>query len=233
MWRWTPWGLGFFEATPPRACLRQADTIGGKEHGYFCIHFARGMCAKGVDCTYYHRVPTAEDDALIDRLHDVFGRERHSTHRDDMGGGVGHLCFLWHGFAFCGPVLPHSAPTPHQPLFCYPAPAPQQHHRLASYGRFVCACQLNATFAPPPLPVIPFCVVMGSPVGAVGSFASDSRTLYVGGLKGPRPHAARGTTPAHAREPPAQKGHIRHNNTRGAGRGLAQRKGVKRREDDL
>lgn len=53
---------------------------------YFCLHFARGACAKGPDCTFYHRCPTPDDDARTDELVDCFGRSRHSKHRDDMNG---------------------------------------------------------------------------------------------------------------------------------------------------
>ena len=42
--------------------VRQADTVHSKERAYFCLHFARGMCCRGVECTFYHRIPTAEDD---------------------------------------------------------------------------------------------------------------------------------------------------------------------------
>jgi hypothetical protein len=57
-----------------------------KSKCYFCIHFARGFCALGQKCTFYHRIPTIKDDAALDMLHDCFGRERHATHKDDMGG---------------------------------------------------------------------------------------------------------------------------------------------------
>lgn len=55
---------------------------------YFCIFFARGKCAKGVECSHFHRLPTYADVARYekDMLHDVFGRERHATQRDDMDG---------------------------------------------------------------------------------------------------------------------------------------------------
>jgi hypothetical protein len=53
---------------------------------YFCIHFAHGICAKGVECTFYHRIPLPEDDARTDELVDCFGRQRHSKHKDDMSG---------------------------------------------------------------------------------------------------------------------------------------------------
>jgi hypothetical protein len=57
-----------------------------KDRRFFCLHFARGMCAKGSECNYYHRVPTLEDDARCDELFDCFGRQRHNKHRDDMNG---------------------------------------------------------------------------------------------------------------------------------------------------
>ena len=60
--------------------------MGRKDKRFFCIHFAHGVCAKGKDCLYYHRVPTPDDDAKCDELMDCFGRQRHSAHRDDMSG---------------------------------------------------------------------------------------------------------------------------------------------------
>eukprot|EP00297_Palpitomonas_bilix_P004000 CAMPEP_0113912798 /NCGR_PEP_ID=MMETSP0780_2-20120614/29149_1 /TAXON_ID=652834 /ORGANISM="Palpitomonas bilix" /LENGTH=741 /DNA_ID=CAMNT_0000909841 /DNA_START=89 /DNA_END=2314 /DNA_ORIENTATION=+ /assembly_acc=CAM_ASM_000599 len=52
----------------------------------FCVHFARGACNLGADCNYLHRCPLPEDDARL-KLHlDIFGRERHASHRDDMDG---------------------------------------------------------------------------------------------------------------------------------------------------
>jgi hypothetical protein len=57
-----------------------------KDRRFFCLHFSHGMCAKGADCLFYHRVPLPRDDASTDELYDCFGRQRHSKHRDDMGG---------------------------------------------------------------------------------------------------------------------------------------------------
>jgi hypothetical protein len=57
-----------------------------KTKKFFCLHFARGMCAKGSECTFFHRVPLPEDDSKIDELFDCFGRQRHSKHKDDMSG---------------------------------------------------------------------------------------------------------------------------------------------------
>jgi len=53
---------------------------------YFCIYFARGHCVNGAECVYYHRIPTIDDELRLDLTHDIFGRERHRSYRDDMGG---------------------------------------------------------------------------------------------------------------------------------------------------
>jgi hypothetical protein len=66
-----------------KADLSNADK---KNRRYFCLHFARGMCAKGPECIFYHRIPLPEDDAKIDELFDCFGRQRHNKHKDDMSG---------------------------------------------------------------------------------------------------------------------------------------------------
>eukprot|EP01117_Protostelium_nocturnum_P011587 TRINITY_DN4203_c0_g1_i4.p1 TRINITY_DN4203_c0_g1~~TRINITY_DN4203_c0_g1_i4.p1 ORF type:complete len:389 (-),score=120.00 TRINITY_DN4203_c0_g1_i4:10-1176(-) len=58
----------------------------GNKDTYICLYFARGHCSNGPECQYYHRVPLAEDEMRLDNLHDVFGREKHRTYRDDMGG---------------------------------------------------------------------------------------------------------------------------------------------------
>jgi hypothetical protein len=57
-----------------------------KEGAYFCLYFAKGCCSEGVNCKYYHRVPTIEDCGRIENLRDVFGRARFATPRNDMGG---------------------------------------------------------------------------------------------------------------------------------------------------
>ncbi|KAJ3179699.1 Pre-mRNA-splicing factor [Gaertneriomyces sp. JEL0708] len=50
----------------------------------FCLHFSRGACMKGHECSYWHRIPLPEDPESPST--DIFGRERHSQDRDDMGG---------------------------------------------------------------------------------------------------------------------------------------------------
>jgi len=51
-----------------------------------CLHFARGHCIYGKDCCYRHCAPNANDETQMDAPHDVFGRDRHASFRDDMGG---------------------------------------------------------------------------------------------------------------------------------------------------
>jgi len=55
----------------------------------FCFHFARGQCAKGYECSFLHRIPTADDELNlgIPLTMDIFGREKHRFDREDMGGG--------------------------------------------------------------------------------------------------------------------------------------------------
>ena len=51
-----------------------------------CMHFARGCCIHGQECLYRHCAPTEDDETLTDAPHDIFGRNRHGTFKDDMGG---------------------------------------------------------------------------------------------------------------------------------------------------
>lgn len=51
---------------------------------YFCLYFARGMCSRGKNCDYLHRLPT-EDDMFKQNV-DCFGRDKFADYRDDMGG---------------------------------------------------------------------------------------------------------------------------------------------------
>jgi len=71
-------------------CIPYTDagvTKGEETHSkLFCIYFARGSCTQGYDCMFLHRIPTAADDCELSHVHDIFGRERHHTDRDDMGG---------------------------------------------------------------------------------------------------------------------------------------------------
>ena len=66
------------------AGLTRADYTSNSAH--LCLHFARGCCAYGKDCTFRHCAPTEEDESQADSSHDVFGRNRHASFREDMGG---------------------------------------------------------------------------------------------------------------------------------------------------
>ncbi|KAF2157985.1 hypothetical protein K461DRAFT_290244 [Myriangium duriaei CBS 260.36] len=67
----------------------RADRVAGS---YFCLFFARGLCPKGQDCEYLHRLPNArieKEGGLGDIFPsnvDCFGRDKFSDYRDDMGG---------------------------------------------------------------------------------------------------------------------------------------------------
>eukprot|EP01133_Synstelium_polycarpum_P012832 gene12832-15064_t len=66
--------------------LKDCGRTRAAKDAYFCLHFARGRCVNGVDCTFLHRVPTPEDDKRLELTYDIFGRERFRSDRDDMGG---------------------------------------------------------------------------------------------------------------------------------------------------
>lgn len=55
-----------------------------KVGSFFCLAFSRGLCPKGVDCDFLHRLPGPYD--LFNPNVDCFGRDKHSDYRDDMGG---------------------------------------------------------------------------------------------------------------------------------------------------
>ncbi|GAA5839068.1 hypothetical protein JCM5353_008722 [Sporobolomyces roseus] len=57
----------------------------GGNNNYICLFFARGCCPYGSECSYLHRLPPPSH-VLPDASLDVFGREKHSGYRDDMGG---------------------------------------------------------------------------------------------------------------------------------------------------
>ena len=64
----------------------RADIQEKKGNAFCCLFFAKGCCSFGVNCRYYHRVPTLEDCNFIENMKDIFGRSRHATHRQDMSG---------------------------------------------------------------------------------------------------------------------------------------------------
>ena len=59
----------------------RGDKIPGS---YFCLFFAKGLCPRGHECEYLHRLPGLHD--LFNPNVDCFGRDKHSDYRDDMGG---------------------------------------------------------------------------------------------------------------------------------------------------
>ena len=59
----------------------KADSSPGS---FFCLLFSRGICSRGQDCGYLHRLPTTFD--LFNPNVDSFGRDKFSDYRDDMGG---------------------------------------------------------------------------------------------------------------------------------------------------
>ncbi|KAB5563018.1 hypothetical protein GE09DRAFT_1285002 [Coniochaeta sp. 2T2.1] len=59
----------------------RADSIPGS---FFCLRFARGVCPRGQDCEYLHRLPGIHDHFSPNV--DCFGRDKFSDYRDDMGG---------------------------------------------------------------------------------------------------------------------------------------------------
>ncbi|KAF2731228.1 pre-mRNA-splicing factor cwc2 [Polyplosphaeria fusca] len=59
----------------------RADSTPGS---YFCLFFARGLCPKGFECQYLHRLPSVTD--IFPSNVDCFGRDKFSDYRDDMGG---------------------------------------------------------------------------------------------------------------------------------------------------
>jgi hypothetical protein len=56
----------------------KADLMSSKQHQYICLHFARGKCVQGPNCTFYHRIPNEHDEKTLPLTSDIFGRERHA-----------------------------------------------------------------------------------------------------------------------------------------------------------
>ncbi|KAI4247012.1 MAG: hypothetical protein L6R40_001677 [Gallowayella cf. fulva] len=74
-------------AAPSRCGIARDSgyTRGDKIVGsYFCLFFARGLCPRGHECEYLHRLPGIHD--LFNPNVDCFGRDKYSDYRDDMGG---------------------------------------------------------------------------------------------------------------------------------------------------
>ncbi|KAL4398801.1 Pre-mRNA-splicing factor [Malassezia pachydermatis] len=68
-----------------RADKRIRASAGGvSDTTYVCLFFARGCCPKGEECNYLHRLPRPYE--VSDQGTDIFGRKKHGSYRDDMGG---------------------------------------------------------------------------------------------------------------------------------------------------
>jgi Torus domain len=59
----------------------RADSVQGSP---FCLFFARGICPRGKECDYLHRLPVVTD--IPNPNVDCFGRDKFADYRDDMGG---------------------------------------------------------------------------------------------------------------------------------------------------
>ena len=53
---------------------------------FTCYLFAQGRCHMGAECSYLHRLPDDEFDARLDTAKDCFGRTRHGSDSENMGG---------------------------------------------------------------------------------------------------------------------------------------------------
>lgn len=89
-------------------CIPSIDTGYSRgslaKQAIFCLHFARGVCTRGHECMYLHRLPTGTDDAHCALLYDIFGREKHRNEREDNGGTGSYMrscrtLFVYYGAA--------------------------------------------------------------------------------------------------------------------------------------
>jgi hypothetical protein len=74
------------KATTRCVIARDSGHTKAVSSSYFCIHFAHGTCSNGYDCSYKHDIPRDDDEKQLELTKDIFGRDRHDTDRDDMGG---------------------------------------------------------------------------------------------------------------------------------------------------
>ncbi|PFH36669.1 hypothetical protein BESB_048610 [Besnoitia besnoiti] len=92
-----------YKCNPKRdAGYTRANTDASGEH-FFCIYYAKGGCCLGKNCRFRHSVPTADDEGHLEWSYDIFGRERFSTHKDDMDGvgSFNHDCKTLFVGGFC------------------------------------------------------------------------------------------------------------------------------------
>jgi hypothetical protein len=83
--RYKPRKLSEYRCVPNRDSGYTRGSRNEKE-AFLCLYFARGRCVLGDECPHIHRLPTEKDEVKLDLAHDIFGRERHATDREDMGG---------------------------------------------------------------------------------------------------------------------------------------------------
>lgn len=75
---------------PETRCVVATDV--GKTKGdtqpsaLLCYLFAQGRCHHGAECNFLHRIPDERFDASLEHSRDCFGRQRHGTDADGMGG---------------------------------------------------------------------------------------------------------------------------------------------------
>ncbi|KAJ1633491.1 hypothetical protein T492DRAFT_590232, partial [Pavlovales sp. CCMP2436] len=82
-----------YARSAPAATRCHLDTDAGltiadhtESNAPLCLHFAHGACGYGKNCNFRHRAPLEADESSGETRVDIFGRERHATFRDDMGG---------------------------------------------------------------------------------------------------------------------------------------------------
>ncbi len=79
LWSGKPLGKRKLPADRGPAMRCDPDTDSGftraPESAYLCLHFARGECSLGAECSYLHRLPVVQDEQRP-ITYDVFGRDK-------------------------------------------------------------------------------------------------------------------------------------------------------------
>ena len=75
---------------PETRCVVATDTGKTKADTHpsslLCYLFAQGRCHHGPECNFLHRIPDEVFEASLEHARDCFGRKRHGTDADGMGG---------------------------------------------------------------------------------------------------------------------------------------------------
>ncbi len=137
---------------------------------YLCLYFARGQCHLGGECPFLHRRPSDADEVKLSLTHDVFGRERHLTDRDDMGGVGAYLahvfvCVCMRCMCVCMVLRVNVN------VACFVVCIFKAHELSINTLRMMCVC-VRALIAH-----------SGIYFFVSGSFSRENRTLYIGGLR--------------------------------------------------